>query len=242
MKNLFTTWLHTLEFAPYYFVNFEFKNITKSKIWRAIVEAENYIKASLRGFYNNLKVNTVSFHCVNNPQNENPDFFFDTDKLVVANPHTLVYKIEFTSPTAIKVSPDIGSIVTGSITGDIVIGDLTIQSAAWQSLTFKIGDVIYLGITNTEPLIVDLTSKLAAAKIIQNTFSSETSNSSNDAIRLENFVNSTIKRLIDPINPQLLSVSRISIDLDPIAIANEINEYGELDAYYSDDEIGASSL
>lgn len=238
MKNQFTTWLNVLDYAPFYFEGLEFKNITKSKVWKSIHEAEAFITTFLKGYYNNFSTGTQTFYSVNRDLNSNPDFLFDTDYLEVTTVETLVYKIEFTSSTEFKVSPDIGPQVMGITSSDTQVGNLLIKVGAWQGLTFAAGDLIYLGLTHIDSMIADLTAKLAAAKLIQNTYSNETSGSSNDAAQLETKVYSMLKKLTDPTNPQLLSISRISIDLTPIPIVDEIDQYGNSVANYSDDEIG----
>lgn len=237
MENI-CTWGHVISHVPQYF-NFEdgtFIDIQKARVELFINLEEAIFRGKIRPHYGSaLEAGTLSFSTISLSTNSKPDFSMNTREITVVNLVNKTYEIKFSSATAFTITPDDGTGVGGTTATDTTLTDIIVKSKAWDGGVFVNGDKIFLYATPYEFLLIDTAAKLAAAKVLEQTFTSETSASSISARDLRGQAQEIINLLSDPMSGSILeSVTRQDSSDETTAIDYIISEDGVDETEYSD--------
>lgn len=237
MKTYITTWLKVLNEVPNFF-NFEtgeFQNVNKGKILEFIGLEESMIRTRLKPYYGVNLSNGVS-HILTTILKENRDkeFVFPISGITFTNQSTQVYKIEFDTDEDFTIKTDFDGAFSGSILADCVMTDITIKTNAWQGYEFAAGDIIYLNTFYHELPLIDIATKSAAAKLIENVFISEAPDTSGNARLLRDQVKEFFTIVRSEVEENPLQISKVYRNIDPISSGYTIDYLGEDQTDYAD--------
>jgi hypothetical protein len=229
MKTLITSWIDVIKQAPQFF-DFDtgqFKNTTKSDILDAIKKEESQFRSKLRPFYgNNLSnnVNHISTKVLNT--NRDIEFTFSDSSITFINAGTQTYKITFTSETNFSIKSDFDGTFTGNVSSNTTLTDIVIKSTSWTGWEFNPNDIIYLTTYNHESILIDNVTKLSAAKMIEQVYTSEAPNTSPNATQLRQQVQDFYKIIISESAGDTLLISKQLREQNYIELGYNINKYG----------------
>jgi len=235
MKTSIINWLDVVSRVPQFFDLDIGKilNTNKSDVISYLEEEEIFIKARLKPVYgSDLSSDSYSKTKILNT-NKDQDFIFTDSKLIFINKSTQVYKFEFTSSTGFTVKSDYDGNFSGTTSSDLVMTDIKVLSSSWSGFTFNKGDIIYLSTYYYDKVLVGLVTNASAAKMMEQTYISDSPNISVDAELLRKSVNSFMKRLTSDDEGNLLSISKLYIDTTPEAINYDIDTLGNDITEYS---------
>ncbi|HLD98268.1 MAG TPA: hypothetical protein VI815_03000 [Candidatus Nanoarchaeia archaeon] len=240
MRDLLATWLDVIDNVPQYFKfdsgEFEDTRLTSNRIISYLSKEESRIRTKLKTFYPVLSLGEYqdpNTYCLT--QNTNLDFTFKKQHITTINLVSKVYKFRFTSTTEFIVTPDEEAPVVGNITTDLTLEDIIVKKEMWTGYIFVTDDTFYMTLTHYEEALVQLASKLAAAKLLEQTFASETSNTSGDAALLRQEVKQELNALTSTDGEARLEVSWNTLDISPIATGYDIDELGNDITEYEED-------
>lgn len=237
MKTYITTWLRVLNEAPNFFnfENGEFQNVTKGKVLEFIGLEESILRSKLKPYYGSNLSNSVShISTLVLKENQDLEFVFSISNIVFTNQSSQVYKIEFDNDEDFTVKSDFDGAFSGSILTDCVMTDITILSTAWTGYTFAAGDIIYLNTFYHEYALIDVASKLASARLIENVFISEAPDTSTNARLLREQVDKFYSLVRSEIEENPLLISKTYRNIDPLFSGYSIDYLGKDQTDYAD--------
>lgn len=243
--------------------------IDDGRVESHIIHASGLVIGALEGFYGGVSALKVSAPYVNRPQrNKNNKTLIRLDKVAISNlAVTELWTIKMLTPTASDHT--IRFSLEGSVSGSQGTGDnkdtttdyftstndhIRIANSYWTrpntTESSEVGDEIYFCTYLAKPMIVYITSCLAAGELL-NSLTSETSpNQSSLGSKLIKEANDWLKMLCDPKSGITLA-SAPSVAIDWIAVSNrpadvlgeDTTEYSESleDGREDDDAIGFRS-
>jgi hypothetical protein len=233
MKDLIATWITTLDHVPQYFNwdtgAFEDPTLTKNRILNFIDLEEKEIRTKLKKSYGaNLSLNQLDCltYCLTTCSAGALEFTFNLTHIVNKSFFTKVYKVKFTSASAFVVTPDGEAPVVGATTTDTELQRITIKKEMWTGYTFANNDTLYLSISHHEAALISLVSKAAAAKILEQTFSSQTANASADAAVLRRDIKDKLDALTSLSGDERLEIAFIPRNIDIMESSYEVDAYG----------------
>ena len=215
-----------------------------SQIEAEIVKVDNLIRMMLRGFYDeNQLVATTPWVTSAVPHPENKG---DLQLISIAGgtsidaAKTAAWTLKFTSTQDFTFTSSLeGAQSTGVITTDSAPTnlDVNVGSNAWVAgtETTESGDLYYFSVIDAQPEIYAISTKLAAAFILESVFTSEDPNSNAYAEKLRKDALSWLRRLQGPNNASGARLATYTArDLDSIHIDYHVNDFGIDDSSYSE--------
>jgi|SRR5690606_10848280 len=237
MKTFIISWIDVVAIVSQFF-DFQigiFKNTTKAQLLSIIKKEEGIFRSRMRPYYGNdlSSDNHIGTRVL--LTNRDLEFTFRNSSIEFINPGTQTYKITFTSSTEFQVKPDFDPIVTGNISTDTTLTDLKILSSAWTGYEFNPNDIIYLTSYYHEDALIDVVSKVCAAKSIEEVFTSEAPNISPNATQLRQQVEDFFKLIINETAGDILQIPKNLRDLNYEGINYSIDKYGNDITEYLED-------
>lgn len=229
---LFSTWLDVIQLVPGLWdkSTVSFAVVNKSQILQAIKGVDNEIKSQLRNVYSTLLTTPWYKPPISDGENDNNESYISPILTIEKFAITEVLTLKFITPVApavnaFTVTGDISGVLTaGSTANDYIIANvITIPKEAWIG-TFEIGDQFYISLFASDPLINNISSRLAAAEILDSIMTAQVPNSTDVIEKYRSYANDRIEQLKD--KQAYLLADPITINLDPESVPYNIDSLG----------------